>query len=224
VRGRRSKTRAPDLGIPRGISLRCPNCCAARHGIAPATAAHACGFRTEFAADSPLEEEGFEPPVPLGPSHLSRHGFVARRGGRSRSKKCPVLGVTDDANPGDVFVVHRHRRTARSELLALRHRAGLADVRDDGGIGDGAFRVAREAVAVGQVFNAVVANTERGLLKVDARSALHQRSLELVAADHLVQHLSWGMSRSGGARPAPRQPVPPPSTGSSPPMRPSSGG
>jgi hypothetical protein len=44
-------------------------------------------------------------------------------------------------------------------------------------IGDDAFRVAREAVAVGQVFDAVVANTERGLLKVDARSALHQRSL-----------------------------------------------
>src|ERR1700730_18271468 len=39
--------------------------------------------------DSLLEEDGFEPPVPLGPSHLSRHGFVARRGGRSRSKNAP---------------------------------------------------------------------------------------------------------------------------------------
>jgi len=124
-----------------------------------------------------------------------------------------------------MFVVDRNRpREFRTKLFALRRRAGLADVRDDEGIGDDAFRVAREAVAVGQVFDAVVANTERGLLKVDARSALHQRSLELVAADHLVQHLSWGMSRSGGAKPAPRQPVPPPSTGSSPPMRPSSGG
>jgi hypothetical protein len=128
-----------------------------------------------------LEEEGFEPPVPLG-----------------------------SLSPGQL----------RAELLVLR----LADVGDDEGIGYDAFRVAREAVAIGQVFDAVVANTERGLLKVDARSALHQRSLELVAADHLVQHLSWGMSCSGGAKPAPRQPVPPPSTGSSPPMRPSSAG
>src|SRR6266446_6431848 len=46
-------------------ALRCPNCCAARHGIAPATAAHARGSRTEFAADLPLEGSGFEPSVPL---------------------------------------------------------------------------------------------------------------------------------------------------------------
>ena len=35
--------------------------------------------------------------------------FCRPEGWRSRSKNCPVLGGTDDANPGDVFVVHRHR-------------------------------------------------------------------------------------------------------------------
>src|SRR6185312_16074605 len=49
----------------------------------------------------------------------------------------------------------------------------------------------------------------------ERRSALQQRSLELVASDHVVQHSSWSMSRSGGATPAPRQPASPPSTGSS---------
>jgi len=67
---------------------------------------------------------------------------------------------SDDAQPGDVFVVQRYRPgQLRAELLAFRHRAGLADVRDNKGIGDDAFRVAREAVAVGQVFDAVVPNT-----------------------------------------------------------------
>jgi len=69
---------------------------------------------------------------------------------------------SDDAQPGNVFVVHRYRPgQLRAELLALRHRAGLADVRDDQGIGDDAFRASREAVAVGQVFDAVVPNTAR---------------------------------------------------------------
>ena len=37
-----------------------------------ATAAHARGFRTEFAADSPLEGAGFEPSVPVRQAKLTR--------------------------------------------------------------------------------------------------------------------------------------------------------
>src|ERR1700730_7448584 len=73
-------------------------------------------------------------------------------------------------------------------LLALRHGAGLADVRDHKGILDNAFRMALEPIAVRQIFDEVVTNSQRGLLKLDLWCTLHQRSLELVAADHLVQH------------------------------------
>src|SRR5271167_5006974 len=41
---------------------------------------------------------------------------------------------------------------------------------------------------IGQIFGQVVANAESSLLDADAWSTLHQRSLELVAADHLVQY------------------------------------
>jgi hypothetical protein len=50
----RAKNRSAFLPRAAEKALRCPNCCAARHAIAPATAAPARGFRTEFAADSPL--------------------------------------------------------------------------------------------------------------------------------------------------------------------------
>jgi hypothetical protein len=74
----------------------------------------------------------------------------------------------------------------RATLLALRHGAGLADVGDHKGVRDNAFRMAHETVAVRQVLDQVVANSQRSLLELDPRCTLHQRSLELVAADHLV--------------------------------------
>jgi hypothetical protein len=95
----------------------------------------------------------------------------------------------DDAQPCHMLVVYRNRPGEfGAKLLSLRHRAGLADVRNDESIRDNAFRVALETIAVRQVFDEVVTNSQRGLLKLDLWCTLHQRSLELVAADHLVQH------------------------------------
>jgi hypothetical protein len=48
--------------------------------------------------------------------------------------------------------------------------------------------VAHEAIAVWQILDHAVSNAERGVLETDLGSTLHQRSLELVAADLLVQH------------------------------------
>src|ERR1700730_11186618 len=76
----------------------------------------------------------------------------------------------------------------RTTLLALRRPAGLADVGNHESIGDDAFRMALKSIAVRQVFHEVVANSQRGLFKFDVWCTLHQRSFELVAADHLVQH------------------------------------
>ena len=88
-----------------------------------------------------------------------------------------------------MLVVDRHRpRQFGPLLLAFRHRPGFANIGDDEGVGDDAFGMAHHAVAVGQVLDHVVANPERGPVPADPRLALHQRALELVAADHLMQH------------------------------------
>src|ERR1700731_3218710 len=42
-------------------------------------------------ADSPLEEDGFEPPVPLGSNTSVSTGFASWRGGRSLFRKAPRL-------------------------------------------------------------------------------------------------------------------------------------
>jgi hypothetical protein len=60
--------------------------CAPKDGIAPATAAHARGFRTEFAADSLLEGTGFEPSVPRGKCPTLRVSAVLSAGIRSPCK------------------------------------------------------------------------------------------------------------------------------------------
>ena len=44
------------------------------------------------------------------------------------------------------------------------------------------------AVAARQILDQIVAYAERRLVPADPRRALHQRALELVAADRLVQH------------------------------------
>src|SRR3984893_12781656 len=75
----------------------------------------------------------------------------------------------------------------RLEIVGLA-LAGLAYVRDDESIRDNTFRMALKPIAVRQVLDEVVTNSQRGLLKLDPRRALHQRSLELIAADHLVQY------------------------------------
>ena len=108
--------------------------------------------------DSPLEEEGFEPPVPLRPSHLSRHGFVAWRGGRSRSKKCPVLGGTGSSNPssssGESVAnltsspcrpLQRHRRRGRGRARARRQRQASRDRRGNAAAAIPPVRPARTA-------------------------------------------------------------------------------
>jgi hypothetical protein len=51
-----------------------------------------------------------------------------------------------------------------------------------------AFRKAHETIAVWEILYHPVTNAERSVLEPDAWSTLHQRALELVAADHLVQH------------------------------------
>jgi hypothetical protein len=48
--------------------------------------------------------------------------------------------------------------------------------------------VAYKTVAVRQILDHAVTHAERGVLEADLWSTLHERSLELVAADHLVQH------------------------------------
>ena len=72
--------------------------------------------------------------------------------------------------------------------LALRRRAGLADIGDQKSIRHDAFRVAYETIAVWEILDHAVSDAERGVLEPDLWSTLHQRSLELVAADHLVKH------------------------------------
>src|SRR6516165_12316917 len=95
----------------------------------------------------------------------------------------------DDTQPGHMLVVDRHGPgELRAALLALWCRAGLADVGDDKSIWQDAFCMTDKAVAVRQVLDEVVAHPQRGFLKADAGCAPHQRSLELVAADHLVQY------------------------------------
>src|SRR6059058_2184473 len=69
-----------------------------------------------FAADSLLEEDGFEPPVPPGSNTSVSTGFASRRGGRSLFRKGPVLG-------GD--------RKFESAFLCRRVR--LREFRDRGG-------------------------------------------------------------------------------------------
>jgi len=44
------------------------------------------------------------------------------------------------------------------------------------------------AVAARQILDQIVAHAERRLAPADPRRPLHQRALELVAADRLVQH------------------------------------
>jgi hypothetical protein len=80
------------------------------------------------------------------------------------------------------------QESSETTLLVLGYRAGLSDVGDDESIRDDAFRMALKPIAVRQVFDEVVTNAERSLLKLDAWRPLHQRALELVAADHLVQY------------------------------------
>ena len=49
--------------------------------------AHPC----QRSSDSPLEEDGFEPPVPLGSNTSVSTGFAGWRGGRSLFRKAPRL-------------------------------------------------------------------------------------------------------------------------------------
>jgi hypothetical protein len=58
----------------------------------------------------------------------------------------------------------------------------------DENIRNDAFGMAHETIAVRKILDEVVAKAERSLLEGDVWGTLHQRSLELVAADHLVQH------------------------------------
>src|SRR5262249_40114049 len=95
----------------------------------------------------------------------------------------------DDADAAYMLVVDRYRpRQFGAALLALRRRAGLADIRDDEGVGRDALGVAHQPVAARQILDQVVAHAARGLVPADLRLTLHQRALELVAADPLVQH------------------------------------
>ena len=71
---------------------------------------------TQFAEDSPLEEDGFEPPVPPGSNTSVSTGFASWRGGRSLFRKGPVLG-------GD----------RQFESAFLRRRVRLREFRDRGG-------------------------------------------------------------------------------------------
>ena len=88
-----------------------------------------------------------------------------------------------------MLVIDRHRPgQLGAALLALRHRAGLADIRDDEGVRRDAFGMAHHPVAARQILDQVIAHPERGPLPADLRRALHQGALELVAADRLVQH------------------------------------
>jgi len=48
--------------------------------------------KTRFAPDSPLEEDGFEPPVPLESNTSVSTDFAGWRGGRSLFRKAPLLG------------------------------------------------------------------------------------------------------------------------------------
>ena len=50
------------------------------------------GPRCQKFVDPPLEEDGFEPPVPLGSNTSVSAGFVGWRGGRGLLRKAPVLG------------------------------------------------------------------------------------------------------------------------------------
>src|SRR5437879_13198947 len=54
---------------------------------------HASTLRrlNRFSTDSPPEEDGFEPPVPLGSNTSVSTGFASWRGGRSLFRKAPVL-------------------------------------------------------------------------------------------------------------------------------------
>src|SRR5271166_3929927 len=95
----------------------------------------------------------------------------------------------NDAQAGHMLVVDRNRPgELGATLLALRRRAGLADIGDKKSIRHDAFRVAHETIAVWQILDHPIANAERSVFETDLGSTLHQRSLELVAADHLVKH------------------------------------
>src|SRR5437667_5357368 len=92
----------------------------------------------------------------------------------------------DDADAAHMLVVDRHRPGQfGTALLALRHSAGLTDIRDDEGIRCDAFGMAHHAVAARQILDQVVAYAEGSPLPADLRRALHQGALELVAADRL---------------------------------------
>jgi hypothetical protein len=73
--------------------------------------------------------------------------------------------------------------TVRCPFLALWCGSGLADARDDEHVRHDALGVAHHAVAARQVLDHIVAHAERRLLPADRRRALHQRAVELVAAD-----------------------------------------
>src|SRR5260370_27956737 len=88
-----------------------------------------------------------------------------------------------------MFVVDRNRpRELGATLLALRRRAGLADIGDQKSIRNDAFRMAHETVAVWQILEHPITHAERSVFEPDLWSTLHQRPLELLAADHLVKH------------------------------------
>ena len=53
---------------------------------------HSLIKRNRKFVDSTLEEDGFEPPVPLGSNTSVSAGFVGWRGGRGLLRKAPVLG------------------------------------------------------------------------------------------------------------------------------------
>jgi len=64
----------------------------------------------QFVADSPLEEDEFEPPVPLGSNTSVSTGFAGWRGGRSLFRKAPRLRLRGDRQFESVFLQQRVRR------------------------------------------------------------------------------------------------------------------
>src|SRR5262249_13751166 len=95
----------------------------------------------------------------------------------------------NDAQAHHVFVVDRNRPgQLRAMFLALWCSAALADIRDQENVRHDAFRMAHETIAIGEILDHPVTDAERSVLEAYLWHPLHQRSLKLVAANHLMEH------------------------------------
>ena len=82
------------------------------------------GPRCQKFVDPPLEEDGFEPPVPLGSNTSVSAGFVGWRGGRGLLRKAPVLGR--DRQFESVFLQRRVVRTMVTAATWSRTAASVS--------------------------------------------------------------------------------------------------